>query len=145
MDDFTPLSAVIGGGMIGFSAVLLMLFNGRIAGISGIFSGLASELVPRHIRAQAWRYFFILGLIIAPTLYWMITQTKPVFEMTDNWAIIVSAGLIVGFGTRLGSGCTSGHGICGLPRLAPRSIVSVVLFMTAGILSATLARLALGG
>lgn len=141
MENFTPLAATIGGALIGLSAVLLMLFNGRIAGISGIFSGTLAGQTSRQI----WRYLFLLGLVIAPLPYWALTQTKPAFEMTGNWAIIVGGGLLVGFGTRLGSGCTSGHGVCGLPRLAPRSVVSVLLFMVAGVVSATATRLVVGG
>jgi uncharacterized membrane protein YedE/YeeE len=141
MDNFTPVAATFGGLLIGLSAVMLMLFNGRISGISGIASGaLLGERSDRW-----WRVCFVAGLVLAPLLLQGAVGITPRFEMTDNIWVIIAAGLLVGFGTRLGSGCTSGHGICGLSRLSPRSLVSVLVFMAAGVLTATFVRPLIGG
>ena len=120
MANFTPVSAAIGGALIGLSAVLLMLSTGRIAGISGIFSGLL------NLRGEdkGWRIAFIAGLILAPILAGLIGYGMAQPKLPSNWAVIIAAGLLVGFGTRLGGGCTSGHGICGIARLSPRSIAT---------------------
>lgn len=136
MTNFTPLSATIGGLLIGFAAVILMSFNGRIAGISGIFSG----AVFGKPGDKIWRWLFILGLIAGPVIYSALSGIQPNFEITSNWVLIVAGGLLVGFGTRLGSGCTSGHGVCGIARLSVRSIFSVVIFMAAGIATVALVR-----
>jgi len=141
MDMFTPVSASIGGALIGLSAVMLMLLNGRIAGISGILSGIALA----GSGDKIWRALFVLGLIIAPVLVWLVSGEKPVFQMDASWPVIVLGGLFVGFGTRLGSGCTSGHGVCGLSRLSKRSLVSVLLFMGAGMATVAILQLVLGG
>ncbi|WP_371397397.1 YeeE/YedE family protein [Fretibacter rubidus] len=141
MENFTPLSALIGGALIGLSAVILMVFNGRIAGISGVFSGVAFA----ERGDKLWRLLFVLGLIAAPILYQFATHQPSAFELSASLPFVVIGGLLVGFGTRLGSGCTSGHGVCGLSRLSPRSMVSVLLFMGAGMLTVTVARTAIGG
>ena len=141
MENFTPVSALIGGGMIGLSAVILMAFNGRIAGISGVFSGIA--FAPRGDKL--WRILFVVGLVIAPLIYQVISGRAPAFNLDANTPLIIVGGLLVGFGTRLGSGCTSGHGICGISRLSPRSIVSVLIFMAAGVLTVIAAKAVLGG
>ena len=141
MENFTPVSASIGGALIGLSAVLLMAFNGRIAGISGILSGAAFA----EPGDKAWRIFFVIGLIAAPLLYAAVTGAMPAFEMEAGWPLIIAGGLLVGFGTRLGSGCTSGHGVCGLARLSPRSLISVLTFMGAGMLTVPLIRHFFGG
>ena len=141
MENFTPVSALIGGGMIGLSAVILMAFNGRIAGISGVFSGIA--FAPRGDKL--WRILFVVGLVIAPLIYQVISGRAPAFNLDANTPLIITGGLLVGFGTRLGSGCTSGHGICGISRLSPRSIVSVLIFMAAGVLTVIAAKAVLGG
>ena len=141
MENFTPVSALIGGGMIGLSAVILMAFNGRIAGISGVFSGIA--FAPRGDKL--WRILFVVGLVIAPLIYQVISGRAPAFNLDANTPLIITGGLLVGFGTRLGSGCTSGHGICGISRLSPRSIVSVLIFMAAGVLTVMAAKAVLGG
>lgn len=141
MTEFTPLSAAIGGALIGLSAVMLMALNGRIAGISGLFSGaFFSEAGDR-----AWRRFFLIGLVSAPLIYTLSGKAPPSFEITGSLPMIVLAGLLVGFGTRLGSGCTSGHGICGMSRLSLRSMVAVALFMASGAITVALAKLAVGG
>ena len=141
MENFTPISASIGGALIGLSAVMLMALNGRIAGISGVFSG--SVFAERGDKF--WRVLFGVGLIAAPILWTLVQGSQPKFEITDNWSLIIAGGLLVGFGTRLGSGCTSGHGVCGLARLSPRSMASVGLFMAAGMITVAVAKIVLGG
>ena len=141
MENFTPLSASLGGALIGLSAVMLMGLNGRIAGISGVFSG----TVFAEAGDKLWRVLFVLGLIGAPALYASARGETLAFEITSNTALIVIGGLLVGFGTRLGSGCTSGHGVCGLSRLSPRSMVSVGLFMAAGMATVAAAKTIIGG
>lgn len=141
MESFTPVSASIGGALIGLSAVLLMGLNGRIAGISGVFAGTTFA----QPGDRSWRIFFVLGLVSAPVLYAAVTGRTPPFEVTPNMALVAFGGLLVGFGTRLGSGCTSGHGVCGLSRLSPRSMVSVALFMGVGMATVALVRMGLGG
>ena len=136
MNNFTPLSAISGGALIGLSAVLLMKFNGQIAGVSGIFS---SALFGKS-GDKLWRVLFILGLILGPVLYRSVTGMQSEFEITSNWILIVSGGLLVGFGTRLGSGCTSGHGVCGMARFSIRSVFAVVVFTAAGIATVTVFR-----
>ena len=140
MENFTPLNASIGGALIGLSAVILMALNGRIAGISGVFSG----AVFAERGDKTWRLMFVLGLIAAPAIWALVRGTEPSFEITESWPLIIAGGLLVGFGTRLGSGCTSGHGVCGLSRLSPRSMASVALFMVAGMATVALAKSALG-
>lgn len=141
MENFTPVTASIGGALIGLSAVILMAFNGRIAGISGVFSGIAFA----QKGDRVWRILFVIGLIAAPIFYQAVSGRMPEFDLSANMPLVIIGGLLVGFGTRLGSGCTSGHGVCGLSRLSPRSLVSVVLFMGAGMLTVTVARTVLGG
>ncbi len=134
MENFTPLSASLGGALIGLSAVLLMALNGRIAGISGVLSGTLFA----DSGDKQWRWFFVIGLILGPLIYWAVRQEPPPFKMDASWPVILIGGVLVGFGTRLGSGCTSGHGVCGLSRLSIRSMVSVVLFMAAGMFTVAL-------
>lgn len=141
MENFTPISATIGGGLIGLSAVMLMAFNGRIAGISGVFSGVAFA----QSGDRLWRLLFVIGLIGSPLIYTLLSGRTPAFDLSANLPLILVGGLLVGFGTRLGSGCTSGHGVCGLSRLSPRSFISVLLFMGSGMLTVALARAGLGG
>jgi uncharacterized protein len=129
MGNFSPVSAAIGGALIGLSAVLLMAFTGRIAGVSGIFAGLIN---PRTTD-RAWRAAFIAGLVAAPVVAALVGYTIPGPQMPGSYLTIVIGGLLVGFGTRLGSGCTSGHGICGIARLSPRSIIATGVFMVAAI------------
>ena len=127
-DAFTPVSALIGGALIGLSTVLLMWLNGRIAGVSGILQGALARVSDGH----GWRIAFLLGLIGGAAVWFAIRDwPAPSAPTTAPW-ILIAAGLLVGAGTRLGSGCTSGHGICGLARRSPRSIVAVLIFMTAG-------------
>ena len=124
---FTPWSALIGGALIGLAAVLLALFNGRIAGISGI----VGALLPPQRQGGAWRWAFVLGMLAATLLYQLFAPV-PASASPASWPVLVIAGLLVGFGTRLGSGCTSGHGVCGLSRLSLRSLVATLCFMATG-------------
>jgi len=141
MADFTPISAAIGGGLIGLSSVLLMLLTGRIAGISGIFGG----LLDLGNGVKGWRIAFIAGLILAPLFAGWIGDPMPKPQMPASWTIIIAAGLLVGFGTRLGGGCTSGHGICGVARLSGRSITATAIFMLAAIATVAVTRHVFGG
>jgi uncharacterized protein len=141
MDNFTPVSAAIGGALIGLSAVLLMAFTGRIAGISGIFAGLINP----QTTDRAWRAAFIGGLVAAPLAAALLGHTVPTPRMPGSYITVVIGGLLVGFGTRLGSGCTSGHGICGIARLSPRSIVATGVFMMAAIIVVALTHHVFGG
>ena len=125
--SFTPWASLAGGILIGAAASLLILFNGRIAGISGIIGGLFQ---PRKGDTN-WRLAFIAGLLGAPLIYSLFTEL-PGIQIDANNGILIAAGLIVGVGTRYGSGCTSGHGVCGLSRLSPRSLVATIAFMAAG-------------
>lgn len=142
MENFTPISALIGGGLIGLAAVLLMALNGRIAGISGIVSGaLVGETSERY-----WRGAFVLGLVGAPFVYVFFGGEMPAIEGFPGWLAIIGGGLLVGFGTGIGSGCTSGHGVCGMSRLSPRSIVATLIFMGVGMgVVALLRPLVMGG
>lgn len=131
------IAAAVGGVLIGISAVLLMGFSGRIAGISGILGGL---LPPKPADDRSWRLAFVAGLLAAPALLFLITGDRHIGPPLVSPAMLVAAGLLVGIGTALGSGCTSGHGICGVSRLSPRSIAAVATFMAAGILTVFLTR-----
>jgi uncharacterized membrane protein YedE/YeeE len=124
---FTPWSALAGGVLIGVAAAMFVLINGRIAGISGVLGGL---LRPRQ-GDVAWRIAFIAGLVVAPLVYGLFTAL-PALRIDAGTAGLIVAGLLVGVGTRYGGGCTSGHGVCGIARLSPRSIVATLAFMVAG-------------
>lgn len=138
-DHFTPWASLAGGLLLGLASALFILVNGRILGISGILGGVLHG-VRRDI---AWRLSFLLGLLAAPLLYVMVaTPAAP--RIDAGWTTLVIAGLLVGVGTRYGSGCTSGHGVCGLSRLSPRSLAATLAFMGAGFLTVFLARHALG-
>jgi uncharacterized protein len=141
MANFTPVSAAIGGALIGLSAVLLMLFNGRIAGITGIAAGIFDPLS----SDRTWRATFIVGLIAAPLSALLLGFRLPIPEMPTSYVTITVAGLLVGFGTRLSNGCTSGHGICGIARLSLRSIVATGIFMIAAIAVVAVTRHVVGG
>lgn len=124
---FTPWSALAGGLLIGLAAVMFALLNGRIAGISGVLGGL---LKPAR-GDVGWRAAFILGLVLAPLTYG-IFAALPALQIDAGYGLLIAAGLLVGVGTRYASGCTSGHGVCGLSRLSPRSLVATLTFMGAG-------------
>jgi len=136
MANFTPVSAAVGGALIGLSAVLLMMLNGRIAGITGVFAG----LIDPAGSDRAWRAAFIAGLIAAPLSAVLLGLTLPLPQMPSSLLVIAVAGLLVGFGTRLSNGCTSGHGVCGIARLSPRSIAATAIFMAAAITVVALTR-----
>ena len=124
---FPPATALIGGALIGAAAAAFVVFNGRIAGVSGILGGLL-----RPARGDiAWRAAFVAGLVAAPLAYGVFAAL-PAIRVDTDIAVLIVAGLLVGVGTRYGSGCTSGHGVCGISRLSPRSIVATLAFMAAG-------------
>lgn len=124
---FTPIASAAGGALIGLAAALFILFNGRIAGISGILGGLLSW--PKG--DIAWRLAFLAGLVAAPLLFGVFASL-PAVRIDASMPVLIVAGLLVGLGTRYGAGCTSGHGVCGLSRLSPRSLVATAAFMAAG-------------
>jgi uncharacterized membrane protein YedE/YeeE len=126
-NNFTPWASLAGGLLIGLSAALLVMFNGRIAGVSGILGGLLRP----GVGDIGWRIAFLLGLVLAPLAYAAV-HPLPVVQVDAGTGTLVAAGLLVGLGTRYGSGCTSGHGVCGLSRLSPRSLVATLAFMAAG-------------
>ena len=138
--SFTPWSSLLGGALIGTSATLLLLFDGRVAGISGIVGGLL-EPAPRE---TAWRALFVAGLLAGGLL---VLALRPAAFGAPVVSLPLTAlgGLLVGFGTRLGSGCTSGHGVCGISRLSPRSLVATATFMATGVAAAFVVRHLLGG
>ncbi len=132
---FTPWSSVAGGLLIGIATAILLLFNGRIAGISGILGGLFHPM-----RSDfAWRIAFVLGLLIAPLIY-SLTISLPAVSIDADINSLIVAGLLVGVGTRYGSGCTSGHGVCGLSRFSPRSLVATISFILAGFVTVFIVR-----
>lgn len=136
MNDFTPVSALIGGALIGAAAAMLLLANGRIAGISGILG----DLLQPARGDKLWRALFLLGLVLAGVAGVLIAPERIAAAPRALPQVIV-AGLLVGVGTRLAGGCTSGHGVCGVSRLSPRSIVATIIFVLAGMITVT----ALGG
>jgi uncharacterized membrane protein YedE/YeeE len=128
------LPSLAGGMLIGASAVMLLLLNGRIAGISGIVGRLAQGV------GLATNLAFVLGLLLGPLAYLLFFGGWPQVEITAGWPLIITAGLLVGFGSRMGSGCTSGHGVLGLARLSPRSMVAVATFLMAGVVAVAVLR-----
>jgi uncharacterized membrane protein YedE/YeeE len=139
MQHFTPYSAFFGGSLIGLSAALLLYFNGRVAGISGmISSAFNSQDNDRH-----WRLFFLGGLILAAVIFNFAVPHIPATYSRSTWLLIIS-GILVGYGTRLGNGCTSGHAVCGMARLSIRSIAATITFMSVAILTVFITRHLLG-
>ena len=124
---FTPWSALAGGALIGLAAALFLLMNGRILGISGILGGLLRPAAGDN----AWRITFLLGMLTAPILYQFLVGTMHA-RVDASWPMIIAAGLLVGLGTSYSGGCTTGHSVCGLSRLSPRSLVATLSFMGAG-------------
>jgi uncharacterized membrane protein YedE/YeeE len=131
VENFTPISGLIGGLLIGLSTVLLILFNGRIAGISGIVGGL---LVGKGSEI-GWRAVFVVGLLLGAFVYVLATGVALPVNIQVSLPVLVVAGLLLGFGARLGSGCTSGHGICGIARFSKRSIVATLVFFATAIIT----------
>jgi len=133
--NFTPWTSLAGGILLGIASAAFILLNGRILGISGILGGLL-----RPAKGDAgWRLSFLAGMLVAPILY-ALFATPIVARIDAGWVTVVMAGLLVGIGTQYGSGCTSGHGVCGLSRLSPRSLVATAAFMGAGFVTVFLAR-----
>jgi len=128
--NFTPWASLSGGILLGVASAFFILVNGRVLGISGILGG----LLPPKVGDAGWRIAFLLGMLVAPLLYGLLAPAGFVKAPTIDagFTTIVAAGLLVGLGTRYGSGCTSGHGVCGLSRLSPRSLVATLAFMGAG-------------
>lgn len=137
--NFTPWTSLGGGALIGLAVSLFVLANGRIAGISGLLGSVT------QFDSEGWseKALFLLGLLLAPLLWGALT-VLPEIEIKTEWPALIIAGLLVGVGTRYGSGCTSGHGVCGISRLSPRSIVATVCFMTAGFATVYVIRHVLG-
>jgi len=137
LTTFTPASAALGGVLIGLAAVVFMASLGRIAGISGILGGLIAS--PRG--SWSWRLAFLIGLLLTSLATWRLMPDAFVPREGFPLPLLILAGLLVGFGTSLGNGCTSGHGVCGLSRLSVRSLVAVMVFMAAGVATATILRM----
>lgn len=140
MENFTPYSALAGGVLIGIASAMLLLLNGRIAGISGIVGGI---LRPQPGEVS-WRAAFIVGLLAGPVLYQLATGATIAYEITTSIPLLIAAGLLVGYGTRLGSGCTSGHGVCGMGRLSRRGIVATLVFMAVAVVTTFISRHVVG-
>ncbi|WP_411392624.1 YeeE/YedE family protein [Pseudomonas sp. MPB23] len=138
--NFTPWSSLAGGALIGLAASLFAVGNGRIAGISGLIG----SLLQRGGEGVSEKALFLLGLLVAPLL-WGLFAVMPLIEFQSGWLGLILAGVLVGVGTRYGSGCTSGHGVCGLSRLSPRSMVATLCFMLSGFLTVFVLRHLLGG
>jgi uncharacterized membrane protein YedE/YeeE len=136
MTEFTPLASLFGGALIGLAAVLLMATSGQVAGISGILDG----AIERRDGDGAWRYWFLGGLVAGPLLYAGATGALPPISMTDSVLSLLGGGVLVGVGTRLSGGCTSGHGICGMALLSTRSIIAVLVFMAVAFVTVFLTR-----
>ena len=132
MHNFTPVSALTGGVIIGLSVVLYFYSTGRLAGISGIFENAITST-----SQKASNLLFLIGLVVGPVIiYYLITPNKPiVFEITNSYLLIIPGGFLVGFGTRLGGGCTSGHGICGIGRLSVKSMIATSIFVATGVIT----------
>ena len=137
-DHFTPWMSLSGGILICLAALILMAMNGRIMGISGILGGVVNSATSSQDRP--WRLAFIIGTIIGPFIVMMITGTSLAIRPVAGGVLLMTAGLLVGLGTSIGSGCTSGHGICGLARLSTRSLAAVMLFMTSAIITVAIMR-----
>ncbi|WP_299593307.1 YeeE/YedE family protein [uncultured Microbulbifer sp.] len=140
---FTPLSALAGGVLIGLASGWLILMNGRIAGISGILGGLMNNGHDTQGN-RGWQLAFILGLLTGPAI-WGLFYALPLIEIHASYPVLITAGLLVGIGTRYASGCTSGHGVCGLSRLSPRSLAATMTFMLGGFTTVYIVRHLLGG
>ncbi len=141
MEQFTPFASLCGGILIGLSASLLLLSDGKIAGISGIVGGLLSPVK----KDTGWRLLFVLGLLTGGLLFRLVAPEVFTIGITRSTSVLMLAGLFVGFGTRLGNGCTSGHGVCGISRLSPRSLLSTLTFIVTGAITVYIINHLLGG
>lgn len=140
MTEFTPIASLAGGALIGLAAVVLMAFNGRVAGMTGILSG----LLPPQESAWHWRAAFIIGAIAAP-LFLLVSGTAIPFQVPVSTAALVVGGFLVGIGVTFGNGCPSGHGVCGISRGSIRSIVAVITFMATALITVFIIRHVIGG
>ena len=136
MQNFTPISALIGGSLIGVSAVLMLWLNGRIAGVSGIFHGLSSQ----RKNDVSWRVLFLVGMIAGSFIYYLLPQIHFMPRTHFPVLLLLLAGFLVGIGTRLSGGCTSGHGVCGIARLSFRSLIATITFFIFGTMTAYVVR-----
>ncbi len=141
MENFTPIPSLIGGIVIGIASAIMLLYVGKIAGISGIFGGLLNA----KKGDTAWRGLFVAGLLVGGLILLVAYPDSLSIHVDRSMAAVIVAGLLVGIGSRLGSGCTSGHGVCGVGRFAPRSLVSVGVFMSTGAAAAIIVNHLLGG
>lgn len=139
--EFTPWVSLLGGGLIGLSATLLMLSLGRIMGATGILAGL---VFPASKSDFAWRAAVVAGMVTGPVIVWAVSGSMPAVQVPVTLPMLLLSGFIVGVGVTFGGGCTSGHGVCGMARLSPRSIVATLTFMTATVATVYLVRHALG-
>lgn len=142
MTTFTPYQSLLGGALIGLAAVMLMALHGRIAGLTGVLSGL---LPPAFASDWAWRVAFLVGMTAAPLVYVAATGRGVDFVNVASTPVLVASGIIVGIGVTYGSGCTSGHGVCGIARLSPRSIVATLVFMATTATTVFVVRHVIGG
>ena len=140
--DFTPFASLGGGILIGIASVLLMANFGRVMGATGILAGF---LMPTNRDDWAWRASLLAGMVSAPALYWLISGQSIVVQVPVSTIAMIIGGLIVGVGVTFGGGCTSGHGVCGIARLSPRSIVATVVFMIAAVATVYVTRHVIGG
>lgn len=138
-NNFTPWASLAGGALIGIAVSIFILFNGRIAGVSGIIGG----LIKPNASIEGWRIVFIIGLILSPII-WQLFGQLPAIQVDTSYGLLIAAGLVVGASTSLGSGCTSGHGVCGISRLSPRSIIATLAFMGTGFITVYVIRHILG-
>lgn len=140
LENFTPISALLGGALIGLSVSLLLLLNGRMAGISGIMNGLFSA--PK--KEEIWRGLFLVGLIMGALIFQLLTNDSLTVRQGYPILLVILGGFLVGVGTRMGSGCTSGHGICGIANFSMRSITATITFMLSGMVTVFILRHILG-
>lgn len=140
MTDFTPIQSLVGGGLIGLSAVLLMALHGRVAGMTGILTGVIPPVAPDW----PWRAAFLVGAIVAPVIYFAAGGVIP-FEVPVSTGALIFGGLLVGIGVHFGNGCPSGHGVCGLARFSPRSLAAVLTFMLTAFITVFVVRHVIGG
>ena len=141
IEGFTPVSALLGGALIGLAASVLRIATGRIAGISGIAGGLLRGGTPD----AAWRLLFLAGLVVGAAAAVLVGTGPPTLRIDASWPVLVLGGLLVGYGTQLGRGCTSGHGVCGIARFSRRSIAATAAFMAAAAVTVFVMRHILGG